>query len=405
MTTSNFFIQLVIILISARLLGELAAKFSIPSVIGELLAGVILGPSLLNWIPPAESINLLAEIGIVLLLFEVGIESDISKLVKAGGKASLAALAGMVAPFIGSFIMCFYLFDLDLFLSLFVGCTFTATSIGVTLRVLSNFKRHNSHEAQIILGAAIIDDIIGIILLSILYEFSIEKSIYFFSLIKIILFVVVFLVTAPILVKWISNIIKCYESSSSIPGLLPTMTVALLLLFAWLSHTFGAPELLGGFAAGLALSPNFFLPLFSFLRTNKEFSQRVENNMKPIVHLFVPIFFVHIGLSLDLRQVVWQSSFFWCFVISILLVAIMGKLASGCILTKETTWMKWVVGIAMIPRGEVGLIFAEIGRVHHVFNQEIYAAMVLVIAITTILAPIALRFFYTPCTSGPFKSG
>lgn len=378
MTTSLFFIHLVLILISARFFGELAAKFSIPSVIGELLAGIILGPSLLNWIQPSESIELLAEIGIVLLLFEVGIESDISKLVKAGGKASLSALAGIVVPFSLGFLICFYVFQLNMILSLFVGCTLTATSIGVTLRVLADLKRQKSHEAQIVLGAAIIDDIVGIVLLSILYEFSLDKTIHAWNAAKIMIFIIIFLISAPILVKIISSVMKRYEKASSIPGLLPTTTVALLLLFAWLAHKFGAPELLGGFAAGLALSPQFFLPLPSYFQTNKEFSQRIEKSMKPIIHLFVPIFFVNIGLSLNLREVVWDSSFFWWFVLSILFAAVIGKLASGFILLREKKWIKWVVGIAMIPRGEVGLIFAEIGRTNNVFNQQTYAVMVIV---------------------------
>lgn len=399
MITSDFFIQIVLILISARFLGELASKFSIPSVIGELLAGIILGPSLLNWLQPTETIHLLAEIGIVLLLFEVGIEADISKLAKNGLKASASAFAGIIFPLVLGFLVSYYLFHLGTLLSLFVGSTLTATSIGVTLRVLSDLNRKKSHESQIVLGAAILDDIIGIVLLSILYEFSAENSVNYFTAGKVLLFIVAFLITAPFLVKIISNVIKRYEKISSIPGLLTTSTIALLLFFAWLARKFGAPELIGGFAAGLALSRNFFLPLPSYLQTDENFSYRVERNMKPLIHLFVPIFFVNIGLSLNFQQIAWNSSFIWAFSGIILLIAIIGKLTSGFILFKESKWIKWIVGIAMIPRGEVGLIFAEVGRVSNIFNQEIYASMILVIAITTLISPIVLRGIYQKAPS------
>lgn len=394
MAVSNFFIQIVIILVCARLLGELAAKFSIPSVIGELLAGIFLGPSLLNWLQPTESIHLLAEIGVVLLLFEVGIEADVSKLAKNGLKATTSALAGVVIPLILGFLVCFYLFHMKSILSLFIGSTLTATSIGITLRVLSDLKRTNSREAQIVLGAAIIDDIIGVVLLSILFQFSTDESVNYLDGSKLLLFIVIFFITAPFLVKFISNIIHRYEKASSIPGLLTTSTVALLLFFAWLARKFGAPELIGGFAAGLALSRNFFLRLPSFLQTDENFSHRVERNMKPLIYLFVPIFFVNIGLSLNFRQIDWSLSFIWIFTGIILVIAIIGKLASGFILLKESKWMKWIIGTAMIPRGEVGLIFAEMGRTTGIFNQEIYASMILVIAITTLIAPIVLRGLY-----------
>lgn len=395
MHIQNFFLQLVIILFAARFLGEFVARLKVPSVIGELLAGVILGPSLFNIIEPTEMIKLLAEIGIILLLFEVGIETDFGKLSKTGSKPFLVAIVGVVAPFILGFLVSSQIFHLNLLVSLFIGSTLTATSIGITMRVLTELKKQASDETQIVLGAAIIDDIIGIIVLSVLFEFSQGGGISFYNIGKILLFVCLFLILAPMAAKLISGVIKYYAAKSEIPGLLPSIIVALILFFAWVAHLVGAPELLGGFAAGLALSRNFTLPLGSFFNISEDFSHDVEKEMKPIVHLFAPIFFFTIGLSLNFREINWESSFIWLLSFSILIVAILGKLFSGFVLFNEKKWIKWAVGIAMIPRGEVGLIFAEMGRNGNIFSKDTYAAMILVIAITTIFTPFAMRAFYS----------
>lgn len=394
MQIHDFFLQLVIILFLARVFGEFVARFNIPSVIGELFAGILIGPSLLNLIEPTETIKLLAEIGIILLLFEVGIETDLGRLAKTGSKPFVVAFAGAILPFALGFWISYQLFQLSLLVSLFIACTLTATSIGITLRVLADLKQKNSDETQIVLGAAVIDDIIGIILLSILYEFSLGGGFSILNIGKVFLFICLFLVIAPIAAKLISSIIKHYEQKSEIPGLLPTTIVSLILLFAWLAKKVGAPELLGGFAAGLALSSRFFLPWGSFFKINPEFSHKVEEQMKPIVHLFTPIFFVTIGLALNLKTITWDSTFIWMLSLSLLAAAIFGKLASGFLLLKDNKWIKWAVGISMIPRGEVGLIFAEVGRSNEIFNNDLYASMIIVIAVTTVLTPFALRYFY-----------
>lgn len=390
----DFFLQLVIILLSARVLGELAGRFGIPSVVGELCAGVLLGPSLLNWIAPSETIKLLAEVGVVLLLFEVGLETDLAKLSKTGLKPFIAAMGGVVAPFVFGYLIAYNLFQLDLLTSLFIGSTLTATSIGITVRVLNDLKRQQSDEAQIVLGAAVIDDIIGVVLLALLYEFSMGGGINFINAGKVLLFISIFLITAPIAAKLISGTIRRYDAVSEIPGLLPTTIVSLLLFFAWLSHQVGAPELLGGFAAGLALSRQFFLPLAAFIHESREFSHRVESQMKPIVHLFTPIFFVTVGLSLNLQEVNFSSGYIWILSGLLIVAAVLGKLAAGWVLFKESKWVRMAVGLAMIPRGEVGLIFAEVGKNGGIFNQDLYAAMIIVITVTTLFTPFVLKAFY-----------
>ena len=393
MNSQTFLLQLLGILIASRIFAELAVRLNFPSVIGELLAGVVLGPSLLGWIEPAQTFRLLAEIGIILLLFEVGLETDVMQLVRAGAKSIIVAMSGFILPFVFGFALCFWGFGLEMIVSLFVAGTITATSIGITLRVLSDLRRQHSHEAQVILGAAVIDDILGILLLALLYEFSVSGNINFTESGKVLLFVVVFFLLAPVVAKLMSSIIQHFDRASDLPGLIPTSIVSLVLFFAWLAHAIGAPELLGGFAAGLALSRRFFLPFGMAMHGNPGFNEQVTKQMMPIINLFTPIFFVVVGLSLNLRQVDWNSVFVYAFAGSLFLVAVAGKVI-GSLFLREPMHVRWAVGISMVPRGEVGLIFAELGRVNGILVDNVYAATIIVIALTTLLPPFVLRAFY-----------
>ena len=393
MEAHTFFLVLLTILLAARILGELAARLKAPPVIGELLAGILLGPSLLGWIEPTTVIKLLAEIGIILLLFEVGLETDVMRLVKTGAKPVIVAMAGFLLPFLFGYGVSHYLFDQSLLVSLFVGGTLTATSIGITVRVLTDLKRQGSSEAQIVLGAAVLDDVMGVVLLAFLYEFSVSGGVQLVGTGKVLLFVALFMVLAPLAAKLMAEVIKRFARVSQIPGLVPTMVVALVLCFAWLAHAVGAPELLGGFAAGLALSRRFFLPMGLAISTDPKFAHHMEVQMKPIIHLFTPIFFVMVGLSLNLRAIDWSSPFIWSFSLALFVLAVAGKML-GAFLIRERTPTQITIGLAMIPRGEVGLIFAELGRASGIFTNEIYAAMVIVIALTTLLPPFVMKWFY-----------
>jgi Kef-type K+ transport system membrane component KefB len=393
MQSHDFFLTLLIILLTARVFAELAGRLNAPTVIGELLAGVILGPSLLGWVEPIEAIQLMAEIGIILLLFEVGLGTDPRQLARAGPKSLVVALGGFGLPFLLGFSVGYWVFGLSLLTSLFIGGTLTATSIGITARVLTDLKRHHAPEGQIILGAAILDDVMGVVLLALLYEFSIGGGVTLGNAGKVIMFVATFFILAPVAAKLMSAIIKHINTKTEIPGLIPTTIVSLVLLFAWLAHSMGAPELLGGFAAGLALSRRFFLPFGTALHADPSFAEHIETEMKPIIHLFTPIFFVMVGLSLNLREIDWSSPFIWVFSMALMIAAIVGKLA-GPMLIREPWPTRWIIGTAMIPRGEVGLIFAELGRESGILSNEIYAGMIIVIALTTVLSPFAMKGLY-----------
>ncbi len=393
MDAHSIMLDILLILVFARVLGDIARYFGVPSVIGELCAGILIGPSILAWVEVNETIFLLGEIGVILLLFEVGIETNLNKLVTSGTISTIVAVGGFLGPLLAGFLVCYYIFDLSILISLFVGGTLTATSIGITVRTLSDLGRQHSQEGQITLGAAVLDDIMGVVLLAVLYDFSVNGSIDVVSAAKVTMFVAIFFVLAPVLAKIFSEGIQFLDSKLSNSGVIPTTVVALVLFFAWLAHLFGAPELLGGFAAGLALSKRFFLPFGLAMKKSLKFSRKVQFEIAPIVRLFTPIFFVSVGLSMDLTTVDWTSPFFWGFSMLILVVAIFSKF-TGAMFIKAPLADKVVVGMSMVPRGEVGLIFAGLGASGNVFSNEIYTALVMVIAYTTVLLPFWLKLYY-----------
>jgi Kef-type K+ transport system membrane component KefB len=261
------------------------------------------------------------------------------------------------------------------------------------MRSLGDLGRAKSKEGQIVLGAAVIDDILGVLLLVFLFDFATNGRIDLQSTSQILLFMLIFFLVAPALAKAISFLILRFEHKSLIPGIVPTTIVSLVLFLAWLSHAIGVPELLGGFVTGLALSRRFFIPFGVALRAEPKFSNHVHEQMKPIIQLFTPMFFVSVGLTLDLSSIDWGSQFFWYFSISLTVLAVLSKVGAA-LLISEKFIRKIAIGMAMVPRGEVGLIFAELGRSSGLLNNEIYATLIIVIAYTTLFTPFWLRLFY-----------
>lgn len=388
-----FLLQLALVLMAARIFGEVAVHWGMPPVIGELTAGIVLGPSLFGLIDPSETLHFLAELGIILLLFEVGLDTEVNRLLNAGLKATTVALGGFILPFAFGFGLSYYTFDLPLLTSMVLGGTLTATSIGITVRVLTDLGRRHSPEGQIILGAAVLDDVLGVLLLALLYEFATAGEVSLFNAARIGGFMAVFFMLAPMAAKSISYLVHRFEPSSGVPGLVPTAIVSLVLFFSALAHFMGAPELLGGFAAGLALSRRFFLPFGVALSADPAFADVIKQQMKPIVRLLTPIFFVQVGLSLDLRQIDWGSAFIWIFSVTLLIAAIAGKYG-GALLIREKPAVRTAIGMGMVPRGEVGLVFTELGRDAGLLEGGIYDVLILVIAYTTLLAPFWIKWFY-----------
>jgi len=393
MDTSLAILQVAAILIAARVLGEVASWLRAPVVIGEIVAGVILGPSLLAYIEPGGLVQVLAEIGIILLLFQVGLETDVGELTRSGAKSVIVAVGGFLLPLLACFALARYVFELDLLVALMVAGTMTATSIGITMRTMTDLGRAHSREGLVVLGAVVLDDILGVLLLAILFNFVTHGSVDLAGTWRILLFMLVFFMIAPAIAKTISYIIRRWETVSETPGMVPTTIVSMVLFLAWLSHELGIPELLGGFATGLALSRRFFLPFGAALKAEPEFSAHVHEQMKPIIQLFTPIFFATVGLSLDLSSLDWGSVFFWVFSISLAAVAVAAKIV-GALALREPFARRLVIGMSMVPRGEVGLVFAELGRETGLLDPQVFAIVVIVIAYTTLFTPFWLRLFY-----------
>lgn len=392
---SQVFLVLFLILVSAKIFGEIFAYLRMPPVLGEVFAGLILGPSFLNIVQPSEILKILAEIGIILLLFEVGLETDIKKLKDAGKKSVIVAIIGALVPFVLGFLISYYVLNLSLIVSLFIGGTLTATSIGITVRVLKDINKHKTDVAQIVIGAAVIDDILGVVLLVMIYDFVITGTVNIYTTLRMILLIAVFFALAPVIANIISKLIHIYDKKfRKVEGFIPSIIISLILIFAYLSHKFGAPEILGAFTAGLALSRRFFLPFGASFQSDPKFLEKIESQIKPIIHLFTPIFFVMVGVSINLKVINLSSYDFWIISLVLLLIAVVGKMIGAFLLRNLSLLKKSIVGFAMVPRGEVGLIFAELGRTTDILNPVIYAILVFVIVITTLIPPFILKYLF-----------
>jgi Kef-type K+ transport system membrane component KefB len=402
MELHQFFLYLAIILIAARLFSEIAGRHGVPAVIGELLAGLLIGPSLLGWVSPDATMKLLAEIGIILLLFEVGMDTDLFRLARSGLKPIIVAVVGFLLPFALAYALCRWVFGLDELVALFIGGTLTATSIGITVRVLDDIGRRQSDEAQIVIGAAVLDDILGVLALAFLYQFSVAGQVSLAATGAVGLYIVLFMLLAPFVAKLAGGIIDHYDQHAATPGLLITMALALILLFSWLAHALGAPLIMGGFAAGIALSQHFRFQIMHRLglpaldhwfAPSPRLAHRLEDQMRPLIHTFAPLFFVMVGVSLDLNAVDWSSARVWMLGGALIAVAFVGKLAAGFFI-REPRFNQIAIGLAMIPRGEVGLIFAQLGLTQGILDAETYAALLIVIALTTLAPPFLLKAYY-----------
>jgi Kef-type K+ transport system membrane component KefB len=386
----TLFLHLALMLFSAKILGSLFKKLSLPPVLGEVLAGIILGASFLNVIPLSDAIKVLAEIGVILLLFEVGLEADLQMLVKVGLWSFLVATVGALLPFLGGFVVSHYLFGLDLIASLFMGGALTATSIGITIRVLTDLGKHKENFAQIVLGAAVIDDILGVIILATLYEFAKTHHVEVLATGNLVFFIVLFFFIAPFIANLLASLLFWTSQKLGDKEIITPSIMGLILLAAWSAHKFGSPSILGSFAAGVSLSKNFGAPFPKLFKIDERVIETVEEGVRPLVWVLAPIFFVSVGLALNLRELPLTSLEFWAFSISLLIVAILGKVLAGFVI-KGSLKEKLSIGFSMLPRGEVGLIFAEFGRSFKAINNVEYAVIIFVVALTTLLAPIFLN--------------
>ena len=402
MEAHSFILVLLLVFVGARVFGELFAYFGMVAVLGEIFAGLILGPSGFSLILLSESgplLKVLAEIGIMLLLFEIGFETDINKLKDVGIQSSILAIGGAVIPFTLGFTVSYLLLDLSLNASLFIGGTLTATSIGITMRVLKDIGIATGKRAQIILGAAVMDDLLGILFLVFVYDYISTGEISLVHTGKIFTFIMIFFILTPVVAKAVAKLMRHLSFKRRVPGFIPSFIISLILLFSYIASFLGIPEILGSFAAGIAFSRRFVIPFASYLHPNKddrEFLEHLRERMHPIIYLFSPIFFVYVGLSIDLSVIDFSSMRFWVLSLLLIFMAFIGKYAAALLVPDMLFKDKTFLGLSMIPRGEVGLIFAELGRTTEVLDNEIYSILVLVVVVTTLLPPIMMKFLFKP---------
>ena len=388
----EFFLKFALVLVSAKAMAEVFARAGLPGVIGEVLAGVVVGPSVFGVIGQEPTFLLLANIGAIFLLFHVGLETDVGMLLSVGGQASLVAVTGVLLPFAAAFAACYYLFGMPGTASAFAAGTLVATSIGITLRVLKDLGRGRGAVAQVVLGAAVLDDIIGVAVLAVLMEFVEAGRVEVLSSLKVMGLIVLVLALAPALGPVLRRALEWLDRFSKTSGAVSTTVVAFMLAMSALTHSFGAPEIIGAFAAGLALtgSPAAFRGGGRKHGPPEMRIKEVERDLAPIGELFMPFFFVMVGVSMDLRLVDFSSGRFWSFAGILTAIAVLTKLASG-VWAKGPPERKLAVGMAMVPRGEVGLVFAQAGLARGVFDLPAYAAVVFVVALTTLLGPVLLK--------------
>lgn len=379
MELKTFLFSLIVIYLSARLLGELAVRIGQSSVLGELLAGVLVGPSLLGLIHPTETLTLLGEIGVMLLLFEVGLESDLQSFLRVGPSAAVVALIGVAVPFALGYEVA-VLLQLTTLQAIFVGATLTATSVAISARVLSDLGRLQSHEGNIILGAAVLDDILGLVILSVMVGLADSGTISWLAIVQTAGLAILFLTVAMVFGNRYASLFSKLVNRLNTRGALVITALTFALLLGYVAEAVRVAPLVGAFAAGLILA-----------RT--EHQRLIEERLKPITDVFVPIFFILVGVAVDvthLNPFNAQNQSVLLLAGGLTLVAIVGKLVSGCGVLDRTV-NRWVVGVGMVPRGEVGLIFAGVGLGAHIITDAQYGSILVVVAVTTFLSPVLLK--------------
>jgi Kef-type K+ transport system membrane component KefB len=397
-------IGVAVMLVIAKLMGEVFERLRQPAVLGELFAGILLGNLVIFGFTRAESLKTnetvaaLAEFGVIILLFEVGLESDLKEMMEVGWSSLLVAVLGVIAPFLLGWGVSAYLIpDEPRLAHVFIGATLCATSVGITARVFKDLGKLNTREARIILGAAVIDDVLGLLILAVVAgaikasATGASLSMFDVALIgfKSLAFLVGSVVVGQLLVPRMLRGAGRLETR----GVLLTLAISFCLLLAWAAARVGLAPIVGAFAAGLILDEVHYKP------TGRRQERDLHDLLQPVSTVLVPIFFVLMGLKVDLRLFTHLNILGLAAALTI--AAILGKqiCALGVV---ERGINRVAVGLGMIPRGEVGLIFAGIGATlmlpsatgesAPVISSAIFGAVVIMVIITTLITPITLKW-------------
>ncbi len=376
----GFLASLLVILLSAKIFGELAERAGQPAVLGELVGGVVLGTGFISFFHPHDPVlAVMSEVGVILLLFETGIHSDLGQLLKAGPTSTAVAAVGVVAPFALGWGLMTALGHGGM-QAVFVGAALTATSVGITARVLSDMGKLSLPEAQIVLGAAVIDDVLGIIILSAVSGIAASGSLQWGAVLKITVLSAGFLAAALYLGPYLSEGLINIVRRMRVRGVLVGAALCFALALSLTAHLLGTAMIVGAFCAGILLA-----------RTDKK--EDIDDSIKPVVDVFAPIFFVMVGAKVQLgafNPLVAANRPMLGLAALLIVAAVLGKIASALVV-REKGLNRLAIGYGMIPRGEVGLIFAQIGLTAGIVDAGLYGAVVAMVIVTTFLAPPLLK--------------
>lgn len=411
-------LSLVVVYLAAKVGGELCARINLPSVLGELVGGVVVGVSALQLLAFPESgggetssliirfleatgglsldaapsvfqaesevLNILAELGVIILLFEIGLESDLKELIRVGPQAAVVAVVGVVMPFAMGTIGLITLFHVPTIPAVFAGAALTATSIGITAKVLSELQQLSSREGQIIIGAAVLDDVLGIIVLAVVASLAKTGEIEIARVAYLIVGAGVFLIGSILLGRLLSPYFVALVDQLKTRGQVLIASLIFTFILSYIGAVIQLEAILGAFAAGLILA-----------ETTKR--EELEEQIIPIADMLVPIFFVTVGARTDVsvlnpfepsnREGLIVAAF-------LVVVAIIGKLVTGFAVFGQDKVNRLAIGVGMIPRGEVGLVFVGVGSATGILSKSLEAAIIVMVILTTFLAPALLRVVF-----------
>jgi Kef-type K+ transport system membrane component KefB len=382
-------LSIVIILVAAKIGGGIFEKIGQPAVLGELVLGIIIGnlAYFTGWefFAPLRNhtfVDLLARFGVIILLFEIGLETNIRDIVKVGLSSFLVALGGIVTPFILGYFTSLYFFpDAGFSVHLFVGATLCATSVGIKARVFKDLGKLQTTESSILMGAAVLDDIIVLFILAIVTDIVVMGSVDPFHVVQTSIFSILFLVGAIVMGFKLAPFLGYYTSRKKVEGWKLIAAIVFCLSLSYIANLIGLATIVGAFAAGLILRKVRFKDL-------KGVEHGMNEVVRPASFVFVPLFFLLVGMQIKLE--LFGDISVLKIALAITIAAILGKQVCGlCALGKGLN--RIAIGVAMIPRGEVTLIFAGIGKSIGILSDAVFSSLIIMVIITTLITPPTLR--------------
>lgn len=369
-----FYLTILIILLATKLAGDLTARLGQPAVVGKLLVGIIIGPAMLGWVENSHMIEELSEIGVLLLMFMAGLETNVDELKRSFKSSMAVAVGGIIMPLLGGYLTGIAI-GMDSSKAIFLGLLLSATSVSISVQSLKDLGLMRSKESTTLLGAAILDDILVVILLAFVMSIVGGEEVNLALVIsyKFIFFAIVALFIWKI-AKWIMKLLAPLRVTEAI------ISAGLILCFflAYVAEQFGVAGIIGAFAAGLAISQT-------------DYKHEVEHKLQPIAYtIFVPIFFVSVGFSVSFEGLGSQIGLLILFFILALITKLIGS-GLGARLTGYSRRSALGIGSGMVSRGEVALIIATIGLESGLLEQRYFTVLVIVVILTTIVTPLLLK--------------